>query len=112
MTGVSSKLRASITGIAICFLLGCSSQQAKWVSVWKLDESYSHRISDPFAWSATQFMDSPDATVDEAQLESFEADIDHDGVPELFVTSATTRGNAGAAYLVFRSAGHTFFYIG
>ena len=57
-------------------------------------------------------MDSPIATVGEAQLESFEADIDHDGIPELFVTSATTRGNAGASYLVFRRAGRTYFYIG
>ena len=113
MIGISSKLRVNITSAAICFMLGCSSPQAEWESVWKLgDASYSQPIFDPFAWSATQFMDSPDATVGEAKLESFEADIDHDGIPELFISSAAFRGNAGADYIVFRKVGRTFFYIG
>ena len=101
-----------LAGTVACFLLGCSSPQAKWVSVWKMGAPYSHLISDPLAWSATQFLDSPIATVGDAQLETFEADIDHDGIPELFVTSATTRGNAGASWLVFRTAEHRFAYIG
>ena len=104
---------ARFTILAAAWLvIGCSSPQVKWVSVWKHDAAYARLIADPFAWAATQFLDSPDATIEAARLESFEADIDHDGLGELFVTSATTRGNAGAGYLVFRRAGRKFSYIG
>src|SRR5947207_231593 len=71
---------------ALC-LLGCTGPRARWTAVWKSDSTYSRRISDPVAWSAAQFSDSPNASVADARLESFEADIDHDGVPELFITS-------------------------
>lgn len=64
------------------------------------------------AWAATQFLDSSKASVEEAQLEKFEADINHDGTPEWFVTSWRLHGNALGPYLVFRRAGSRFRYIG
>jgi len=112
MSNVSFKPAKHLAGVAIWLALGCSSPRPSWASVWKGGEPYLRPISDPFAWAATQFLDSPDATVEAARLESFEADIDHDGVGELFITSATTAGNAGGSYLAFRKEGRAFFYIG
>jgi hypothetical protein len=112
MSSVSFKPAKHLPGVAIWLALGCSSPRPAWVSVWKCEQPYSRPIPDPFAWAATQFLDSPNAPVDAARLESFEADIDHDGIGELFITSATTTGNAGGSYLGFRKEGRAFFYIG
>ena len=98
--------------MAMIWLSGCSSRTVNWDHVWKSDAVYRHPISDPMAWAATQFLDSPNATVAEARLESFEADIDHDGVLELFVTSQRLHGNVLGPYLVFRQSGSRFRYIG
>jgi len=89
---------------ALC-LLGCTGPPAQRTDVWKSDSSYSRRISDPVAWSAAQFSDSPNASVADARLESFEADIDHDGVSELFITSQRLHGEAHGPYLCFRRSG-------
>ena len=96
---------------ALC-LLGCTGPRAQRTDVWKSDSSYSRRISDPVAWSASQFSDSPNASVADARLESFEADIDHDGVSELFITSQRLHGEALGPYLCFRRSGPQFHYIG
>ena len=96
---------------ALC-LLGCTGPRAQRTDVWKSDSSYSPRISDPVAWSAAQFLDSPNASVADARLESFEADIDHDGVSELFITSQRLHGEALGPYLCFRRSGPQFHYIG
>lgn len=112
MSSVSFKLATRLAGLAIWLASGCSPPRPAWISAWKGDAPFSRPISDPLAWAATQFLDSPNATVETARLESFEADIDHDGIDELFVTSATTTGNAGGSHLVFRRAGRVFFYIG
>jgi len=101
-----------LSAFAVCWLLGCSSSPARWNSVWKSNVIYRHSISDPMAWAATQFLDSSKASVQEAQLEKFESDIDHDGTPEWFVTSWRLHGNALGPYLVFRRAGSGFRYIG
>jgi hypothetical protein len=97
---------------AVLWLAGCSSPSAGWKSVWKSNAVYHDSISDPMAWAATQFMDSSEASVQEAQLEKFEADLDLDGTPEWFVTSWRLHGNALGPYLVFRRAGLGFRYIG
>ena len=96
---------------ALC-LLGCTGPRAQRTDVWKSDSSYSRRISDPVVWSASQFSDSPNASVADARLESFEADIDHDGVSELFITSQRLHGEALGPCLCFRRSGPQFHYIG
>lgn len=93
-------------------LTGCSSSSARWESVWKREAVYRHSISDPMAWAATQFLDSPTASVAEARLEKFEADLDGDGTAEWFVTSRRLHGNVCGPYLAFRRSGSGFRYIG
>lgn len=93
-------------------LSGCTGPGAQSTHVWKSGSSYSLVISDPLAWSADQFADSPNASIKEAQLESFEVDIDHDCIPELFVTSRHLLGQALGPYLGFRRSGSRFYYIG
>jgi hypothetical protein len=45
-------------------------------------------------------------------LTQFESDIDHDGIPELFVSSTTIQGNAGSDYFIFQKKGATYSYLG
>jgi hypothetical protein len=45
-------------------------------------------------------------------LTQFEADIDHDGIPELFVSSSKVQGNAGGDYFVFKPQGNNYAYLG
>ncbi len=42
----------------------------------------------------------------------FQADMDHDGLPELFIASPCTYGNAGADFFVFRKNGNHYRYLG
>src|SRR5207245_11393652 len=104
----TSKPRVLTASAAALCLLGCTGPRAQRTDVWKSDSSYSRRISDPVAWSASQFSDSPNASVADARLESFEADIDHDGVSELFITSQRLHGEALGPYLCFRRSGPQF----
>lgn len=97
---------------AVFCLLGCSSPSTCWESVWKSNAVYRRLIEDPMAWAATQFLDSPTASVAEARLEKFEADVDRDGEDEWFVTSQRLHGNAMGPYLVFRRSGSRFRCIG
>ena len=42
----------------------------------------------------------------------FELDIDHDGVPELFVQCPLSRGNAGADHTIYRRSGDRYVFLG
>jgi hypothetical protein len=115
MRRVSCLLIFATSFLAGCFAQGKApqhSEQDNFISVWKGGSVYQAPISDPRKWAAEQFLDRPNASVEEARLTEFELDIDFDGIPELFVGSFTTFGNAGGAYLVFRIRGSMFYYIG
>jgi hypothetical protein len=73
----------------------------------------SEPISDPRAWtlqclgnSSGQNIHKPDDLIE------FEADMNHDGIPELFISTISSQGNAGGEYFVFRKDGDQYSYLG
>ncbi|MCK5806004.1 MAG: hypothetical protein KAI66_24445 [Lentisphaeria bacterium] len=76
---------------------------------WKLDEVYDEPINDIAQWATDNFGDGPN---DYWQVEMFDLDIDHDGIPETFVTCPSLHGNGGGPHLVFRKHGDVYLYIG
>ena len=80
--------------------------------VWKLEAVYHQPIFDPDQWAADNFSDAPNAAKDCWRIERFELDIDHDGVPELFVTTPRLHGTGGGPHLVFQKRGRFYLYGG
>jgi hypothetical protein len=68
----------------------------------------SDAIGDPRQWTLRCL----DLAASPETLTQFESDIDHDGIPELFVSSTKIQGNAGSDYFVFQKKGETYSYLG
>jgi hypothetical protein len=71
-----------------------------------------HRLPDSIAAPRQWALQCLDLAAFPETLIQFEADIDQDGVPELFLSSSEIRGNAGSDYLVFQKNGETYLYLG
>ena len=123
VSGAVGELRRSMTMKAvqilplICLLWVCSNSMSRGLAteyyhVWKLDAAYDKPISDPEQWAADNFSDKPNAAKDDWKIERFELDIDHDGLPELFLTTPRLHGNGGGPHLVFQKRGKFHFYGG
>lgn len=80
--------------------------------VWKSGVGWDKPISDVDQWAADNFSDAPDGETDYWKLQKFNLDIDHDGIPEVFVTSLRLHGNGGGPHLVFQKRGQSYYYIG
>ena len=102
--------------IATLFVLvGCTRPRATSSAhyhVWKLDGAYEEPITDIKQWAADNFSDGPNAEQDYWKLEMFELDIDHDKIPEVFVTTPRLHGNGGGPHFVFQKRKEGYFYIG
>lgn len=72
----------------------------------------SHRLSDAIGDPRQWVLRCLDLAASPETLTQFEADIDHDGIPELFVSSTKIRGNAGGDYFVFQKRGEAYDYLG
>ena len=70
-------------------------------------------ISDPWAWALDCFALSvgKEAGV-KGSLTEFSADLDADGVMELFLGSRVANGNAGGLYYVFKPEDSSYAYLG
>jgi hypothetical protein len=101
----------------ICLLWVCSNSMsrglaAEYYHVWKLDAAYDKPIPDPEQWAADNFSDAPNAAKDDWKIERFELDLNHDGVPEVFLTTPRLHGTGGGTHLVFQKRGEFYFYGG
>ena len=59
-------------------------------------------IHDPMGWTRRYFAELVREEEHAFALDAYEKDLDHDGIPELFVTSPSLCGNAGGLQLVFK----------
>lgn len=74
-----------IVALAISlFTSGCKSHAVKDPYVLKPDKPSNHIITDPYAWARQQISETAPLGAD-GRLCSMEADIDGDGVKELFI---------------------------
>ncbi len=74
---------------------------------------FSEPILDPRAWALQCLGNSCEQdSVKTNQVIEFEADINQDQIPELFVSSTYSQGNAGGEYFVFRRNENHFYYLG
>jgi hypothetical protein len=100
----------------ILFVLpGCASSTVtspEYCHIWKLDEVYEEPIYDLKQWADDNFADQPNEKRGYSNLKMFELDIDHDDMPETFVTSLHLHGSGGGPFLVFKKRNNAYFYIG
>lgn len=87
-------------------------QTAEYYHVMELDLQFDEPIADLDQWVADNFADEPNASVDFHKPERFELDLDHDGTPEVFLTSTRLHGTGGGPHLVFQRRGDEFRYAG
>lgn len=72
------------------------------------DTALPHAIDSPRDWIERCEGGSPSS----CKITEFAADIDHDGVAELFFGCRETQGNAGGPHYVFRRDGKQYRYLG
>lgn len=95
---------------AICAV--CSTSLLGHYHVWKSGLDYDQEIDDIRQWAADNFSDGQNGDLDYWELKAFELDIDHDGIPEVFLTTPKLHGTGGGPHLVFRKDKLVYFYIG
>jgi hypothetical protein len=101
--------------LMLVMLAGCANQPPQiqvHYNVWKLENTYDQPIADIMQWAADNFADGPNVKKDYWSLEMFELDINHDDIPEVFVTTPRLHGTGGGPYLVFRKHTQGHLYIG
>jgi hypothetical protein len=77
------------------------------------DSAQAEAIADPRRWALACFGVSDGETAARpGSLAEFEADLDQDGSPELFIGSEIARGNAGGTHYVFKKDGGAYRYLG
>jgi hypothetical protein len=77
------------------------------------ETAISEPIADPWAWSLRCFAVSyGEEAARRGTLNDFAADLDDDGIPELFIGSKVARGNAGSDYYVFKEQGPVYQFMG
>lgn len=77
------------------------------------DSAMSIPIPDPRAWVLDCFgVSDGEPARQVATLLEYLADLDQDGVPELFLGSLVARGNAGGLHYVFSARGTLYQYLG
>lgn len=72
----------------------------------------SRRLPDPVADPRQWTRQCLGAEASPESLTEFKADIDFDGIPELFLSSSMIRGNAGGDHYVFQKNGRAYTYLG
>jgi len=111
----SNEMKVSLSILMLIMLIGCAHQPPRasvHYHVWKLDEAYEQPITDIKQWAADNFSDGPNGEKDYWKPEMFQLDIDHDTIPEVFVTTPRLHGNGGGPHLVFRKHTQGHVYIG
>jgi hypothetical protein len=107
--------------LATALLAGCAAAQPACddYHIYKCDGTYDKTISNPYYWTLCQFADGPVEGPDaheyakivlEEGLKVSEADLDFDGIPELFVGSGAPARNWGVT--VFTQVEDGYRYIG
>lgn len=94
-----------ITALLCALVVGCASRGLPVDEVAKLKP-----IKNPMDWAETYFRKTLGGQ--RKHLTEMRADIDHDGVNELFIGSRAGQGNAGMPYAVFKTERQGYRFLG